>query len=104
MEPTISSSQSHTGIKLKSYSVSLKVEAVKALRTHPECNVSVIAKKYCVDRKRIRGQDKQFDKLLDSHLGKEKKKKLHQGTDVMSPDLEVAVFEFQRMNEVMEEL
>ena len=43
-----------------------EVEAVKALRTHPECNVSAIAKKYSVNRKRIREWDKQFDKLLDS--------------------------------------
>ena len=37
----------------------------KALRTHPECNVSAIAKKYDVDKKHIREWDKQFDKLLD---------------------------------------
>ena len=44
----------------------VKVEAVEALRTHQECNVSVIAKKYSVDRKHIREWDKQFDKLLDT--------------------------------------
>ena len=44
----------------------VEVEAVEALRTHPEHNVSVIAKKYSVDRKRIREWDKQFDKLLNS--------------------------------------
>ena len=44
----------------------VKVEAVEALRNHPECNVSVIAKKYSVDRKHIREWDKQFDKLLDT--------------------------------------
>ena len=42
------------------------VEAFEALRTHPEHNVSVIAKKYSVDRKCLREWDKQFDKLLDS--------------------------------------
>ena len=95
MEPTINSSQRHKGIKSKSYSVSFKGEAVKALRTHPECNVSIIAKKYGVDRKYVREWDKQFDKLLDSHLGKEKKNtKLHQKTDVLSLNLEVAVYEF----------
>ena len=44
----------------------VEVEAVKALRTHPECNIAAIAKKYDVDRKHIREWDKQFDKLLDS--------------------------------------
>ena len=44
----------------------VEVEAVKALRTHPEQNVPVIAKKYSIDRKHIREWDKQFDKLLDS--------------------------------------
>ena len=45
---------------------SVEVEAVKALRTHPKCNVSAIAKKYDVDNKHIREWDEQFDKLLDS--------------------------------------
>ena len=44
----------------------VEVEAIEALRTHPERNVSVIPKKYSIDRKRIREWDKQFDKLLDS--------------------------------------
>ena len=44
----------------------IKVEAVKAPRTHPKCNVSAIAKRYDVDKKHIREWDKQFDKLLDS--------------------------------------
>ena len=44
----------------------VEVEAVKALRTHPECNVSAIAKKYDVDKKHIREWDKQYDKLLHS--------------------------------------
>ena len=44
----------------------LEVEAVVVLKTHPECNVSAIAKKCGVDRKRIREWNKQFDKLLDS--------------------------------------
>ena len=44
----------------------VEVEAVEALRTHLECNVSAIAKKYGVNRKHIRELDKQFDKLLDS--------------------------------------
>ena len=65
----MNSSQSYKGMKLKSYYVSFKVEAVKALRTHLECNVSGIAKKHGVDRKCIREWNKQFDKLLDSHLG-----------------------------------
>ena len=43
-----------------------EVEAVEALRTHLECNVSAIAKKYGINRKRIREWDKQFDKLLNS--------------------------------------
>ena len=97
MEPSIYSSQSHEGIKLKSYFVSFKVEAVDDLRSHPECNASAIAKKYGIDRKCIREWDKQFDKLLKSHLCKEKKMKLHQGTDVLSTDLEVDVYEFMRM-------
>ena len=42
------------------------VDVVKVLRTHSKRNVSAIAKKYGVDRKRIREWDKQFDKLLDS--------------------------------------
>ena len=33
---------------------SVEVKAVEALRTHPECNVSAIEKKYVVDRNRIR--------------------------------------------------
>ena len=45
---------------------SVEVKAVEALKTHLECNVSAIAKKYCVDKKRIREWDKQFDKLFDS--------------------------------------
>ena len=44
----------------------VEVEAVNGLGTHPESNVSAIAKKYGVDRKCIREWDKQFDKLLDS--------------------------------------
>ena len=32
----------------------VEVEAVEAQRTHPEYNVSAIAKKYDVDRKHIR--------------------------------------------------
>ena len=36
----------------------VEVEAVKALRTHPECNVSAIAKKYGVNRNCIREWDK----------------------------------------------
>ena len=44
----------------------VEVEAVEALRTHPECKVSAIAKKYTVDRKCIREWDMQFDKLLNS--------------------------------------
>ena len=44
----------------------VEVEAFEALRTHPEYDVSAIAKKYGIDRKRIREWDKQFDKLLDS--------------------------------------
>ena len=44
----------------------VEVEAVKVLRTHPERNVSVKAKKCSVDRKYIREWDKQFDKFLDS--------------------------------------
>ena len=44
----------------------VEVEAVETLRIHPERNVSVIAKKYSIDRKHIREWDKQFDKLLDS--------------------------------------
>ena len=44
----------------------VEVEAVKSLRTHPEYNVSAIAKKYDVDKKHIREWDNQFDKLLDS--------------------------------------
>ena len=43
-----------------------EMEAVKALRTHPKCNVSAIAKKYDVAKKHIREWYKQFDKLLDS--------------------------------------
>ena len=45
---------------------SVEVKAVEPLRTHLECNVSAIAKKYGVDRKHIREWNKQFDKLLDS--------------------------------------
>ena len=44
----------------------VEFKPVKALRTHLECNVSAVAKKYDVDRKHIREWDKQFDKLLDS--------------------------------------
>ena len=44
----------------------LEVQAVKALRTHPELNISAIAKKYGVDRKLIREWDKQFDKHFNS--------------------------------------
>ena len=36
----------------------VEVEAVEALRTHPECDLSAIAKKYCVDRNHIREWDK----------------------------------------------
>ena len=104
MELSIYSSQSHKGIKLKSYSVSFKVEAVEDLRTQREYNVSAIAKKYGVDRKCIREWDKQFDKLLNSHLGKEMKRKLQQVTDVLSPDLEVAVYEFMRMKQIREKI
>ena len=32
----------------------VEVKAVEALRTHPECNISPIAKKYGLDRKHIR--------------------------------------------------
>lgn len=71
MEPNISSSSSNKGIKIKSYSVSFKVEAVEALRIPPESSLSAIAKKYGVDRKCIREWDKEFNKFLDSHLGKE---------------------------------
>ena len=44
----------------------IEVKAVEALRTHPERNVSPIAKKYGVDRKHIREWDKELDKLLNS--------------------------------------
>ena len=44
----------------------VEVEGVKPLRTHPECNVSAIAKKYDIDKKHIREWNKQFDKLLES--------------------------------------
>ena len=43
----------------------VEVEAVEAMRTHPERDVSAIAKKYGVDRNLIREWDKQFDKLLN---------------------------------------
>ena len=32
----------------------VEIEAVEAMRTHPECNVSAIAKNYGVDRNHIR--------------------------------------------------
>ena len=86
---------SHKGSKIRSYTVSFKVEAVEALRSHPEHNVSAVAKSYSIDRKRLREWDKSYYKLLEAHIGKGKKKrKLLQGADVLSPELEIVLFEF----------
>ena len=95
MDQSSSASRSHKRMKINSYTVSFKVEAVEASRIHPVHNITAIARKYGIDRKRLREWDKNYNKFLDNHSGKGKKKrKLHQGADVLNAELEIAVLDF----------
>ena len=86
-------SSSHSGVKIRSYTVDFKVRAVETLRNDPDHNIS--AKSFSIDRKRLREWEKSYDKILEAHFGKGKKsRKLHPGAEVISLELDVAVFEY----------
>lgn len=70
---------SHSGGKLKSYTIEFKVETVEWHRMNGE-NVSLTSKKFSVDRKRVGEWNTKLDQLLAQCTGKQKKKrKIHQG-------------------------
>ena len=71
--------RSHEGMKLKSYSIEFKVEAVEWHRQNGE-NVSLTANKFGVDRKKVRDWNTKYDQLAGRCHGKQKKKqKIHSG-------------------------
>ena len=75
----MATSSSHSGGRLKSYTIEFKVEAVEWHRMNGE-NVSMTSKKFSVDRKRVREWNTKFDQLLAQCSRKQKKKrKIHQG-------------------------
>jgi transposase-like protein len=82
-------------VKIRSYTVDFKVRAVETLRNDPDHNISAVAKSFSIDRKRLREWEKSYDKILEAHFGKGKKsRKLHPGAEVISLELDVAVFEY----------
>ena len=71
--------QSHSGKKLKSYTVAFIIEVVEWYRGEGMQNVTQTAKKFGVDRKRVREWNGKYDALLDVNVGDGKKKrKIHQ--------------------------
>ncbi len=86
---------SHSGKLIRSYTVEFKLKAVETLRSDPDHNISATAKKFSVDRRRIREWDQSYDKLVQALYGRMKKKrKLHCGAAVASHNLDIGVFEY----------
>ena len=68
--------------------------AVKWHRLHGR-NVSQTAREFEVDRKRIREWERNFDELAKHDVGASKKKrKLHQGREVASKELDASLFSY----------
>ena len=71
--------RSHEGMKLKSYSIEFKAEAVEWHQQNRE-NVSLTANKFGVDRKKVRDWNTKYGQLAGQCHGKQKKKqKIHSG-------------------------
>ena len=87
--------QNHSGIKLKSYTVAFKIEVVEWYRGEGMQNVTQTAKKFGVDRKRVREWNGKYDALLDVNVGEGKKKrKIHKGGSIFSQQVDCEVFAF----------
>lgn len=87
--------QSHAGKKLKSYTVSFKVEVVEWYRREGMQNVTKTATKFGVDRKRVREWNEKYDALLDANIGSGKKKrKLHGGAPIFSAHVDSEIFDY----------
>ena len=67
---------SHSGQKLKSYTVFFKVEVVEFYRNKGMQNVSSTARKFGVDRKRVTEWNDKYESLVDAKIGSGKKKKI----------------------------
>ena len=68
---------------------------METLRNNPDHNISAVATSFSIDRKRLREWEKSYDKILEAHFGKGKKsRKLHQGPEVISLELDVAAFRY----------
>ena len=84
--------QSHSGKKLKSYTVAFKIEVVEWYRSEGMQNVTQTAKKFGVDRKRVREWNGKYDALLDVNVGDGKKKrKIHKGGSIFSQQVDCEV-------------
>lgn len=69
------------------------MEVVEWLRIAGMQNISATATKYAVDRKRVREWYQKYDQLLDTNIGKGKKKrKLHTGGPLCSQQLDNDVY------------
>lgn len=80
--------------KRHAYSVDFKLKAIRFLRSKGG-NVSLTAKEFKVDRKRIREWRRKYVQLLLQGEGKTKtKRKLHHGRQPYSEQVDNAVFEF----------
>lgn len=86
---------SHLGKKIRSYTVEFKTEVVEWYRREGMQNVSKTANKFGVDRKRVREWNEKYDSLIDARVGdKKKKRKLHSGGEIFSPQVDAEVFAF----------
>ena len=80
--------------RLQSYTDDFKLDAIRFLDEH-QGNVTLTAKEFGVDRKRIREWREPRNMLQQSMTGeKKKKRKLHQGREVRSIEIDQAVLLF----------
>ena len=85
---------SHSGQKFKSYSV-FKMEVVEFYRNEGMQNVSSTARKFGVDRKRVREWNDKYESLVDANIGSGKKKRrLHSGAPICNDKIDSEVYEF----------
>ncbi|EDV25740.1 uncharacterized protein TRIADDRAFT_55153 [Trichoplax adhaerens] len=83
--------------KRKAYSVAFKLQVVEALRFSPRSNISQIAIRFGVDRKRVREWNNSYDKLrLIVDAKKKDRKKVQFVRQVRSQEIEDGVLNYMK--------
>lgn len=79
---------------MKQYTVEEKIRVVQWHRENGK-NVSKTSRVFCVDRKRVREWNYNYESLLQNNVGSARnKRKLHNGREPMSAEVDNKAFEF----------